>query len=248
MATSTLNIGTGYGSQLTGSEIVARALELAGLKNPAQSVTDPARVGQGFDFLRLEMSSLQAEGVILSATAWGTLTLTADENQYSAAAQGATAAAGELPGDLLDVLGTLMVSTDSTSTVKTPVEPMTADEWATLTDVNTVVARPTRYYVQRSFPIGLYLWPTPDADYTLTYRYSRLIKDIGSGNTPDLAAYWHFYLVYALASHLGRSAGLSLDTVTDLSNQAAVYKDKARRFNRPHGPVQIYSLHRGPWS
>ena len=51
-------------------------------------------------------------------------------------------------------------------------------------------------------------WPTPDADYTVQYRYARLLRNPAGGNTPDLKSYWQMYLVYELAVHLARAGGL----------------------------------------
>lgn len=246
MSTTTLAIGSVYGTQLTRNELIRRAFELATLKNVEQVVRSANKVSQAADFLQMELMALQAHGVQLHTADWQTLTTVADTDEYSAAAQGAIATASQLPGDTLDLTGTATVYLSGE--VPTPVEQITAEQWATTRDNGFTTGRPVMYFVNRTIPLKINLWPTPDAAYTFRYRQVRLLKDASTGaSTPELQAYWHMFLLYKLAFHLAMANGIDSGRVGMLAGQAKEYFQTAKAYSRARGPIQMRSTHQGPW-
>lgn len=101
---------------------------------------------------------------------------------------------------------------DTTNNQEIPVNPLTQEEWYSLTD-KTTQARVTQYYFKRN-PAGvssdLYLWPTPaDTTYDLRLWIQYPLRDVTVGTddvyfTPE----WYLALSYGLAYLLAPKYGI----------------------------------------
>lgn len=233
MPVTTPNVSTVYATEWTRDEIITRAYQIAGLLNEAGTPT-PAQKQLGADLLGMELDALQAEGIVLRTVDIATLSLVAAQATYA------------LPADTLDVVGTANVVR---SGVDTPVQPMTREEWMLLSNKNSQ-AIPTRYYLHRQATVTIYLWPVPAAETpmpTLRYQKVRLLKDTDTGaRTLDLEKYWIKAILWRVAYEVATAASLPSDRMMLLKAEADGLRARAKAYNRPHGPSQVYFAHRTP--
>jgi hypothetical protein len=237
-----MTVATTSTKEFSRREILRRALQKARLLNSAQNPSDTnPKVQAASDALEMKLADLQAEGVIVTTAELATLSLTANTPPTTVIA---------LPADTLDVQGTATLLTSTTAAGEVPVFPMGQEEWERLTD-KTVLGTPSRYYVHRLLSVSLYLWPGVSATasgWTLRYRRARLLQGNGDGTTTmDLHRHWTTYLVYAVAHELAVDNSMPSDVVAMLRTERDRLRTRSLAYNRPRGPIQIHSTHRGPW-
>lgn len=196
-------------------------------------------VGMAANFLRLELSALQAEGVILQTIERTTLTLVSGTATYT------------LPSDTIEVqlgpndqAGTI-VDTGSTESIVTT---MSRAEYLDLSDkTSAVTARPTSVYIEKLAAVTATFWPVPDTT-SVSYRYARvrLLRDTDSGSvTMDLARKWHKYLTFAVAAHVARAKSMPLDSVTSLIRESERLKDICKADDNQRGKIRFVVAHNG---
>lgn len=219
-------------------QILQLSFQLAGLLGSGKvpSADDTAMAA---NFMRLELSSLQAEQIILQITERTTLTLVAGTASYT------------LPSDTIEVAigpndqaGTIVNSSGTEVLVTT----MSRAEYMDLPDkTSTVTGMPTRVYIEKQATVSAIFWPVPDTQ-SVTYRYARvrLLKDTDSGSvTIDLARKWHKYLAYAVAAMVARAKSMAADNVLGLTKEAERLKDICKADDNQRGKLRFRVAHRG---
>lgn len=219
-------------------QLIQLAFQLAGQLGAGKSPT-AEDTAMAANFLRLELSSLQAEGIQLQTIERTTLTLVSGTASYT------------LPSDTVDVklgpndqAGTIVNS----SGTEVLVTIMSRAEYMDLPDKTaTVTGRPTRVYIEKQASVTAVFWPVPDTE-SVTFRYSRvrLLKDADSGAvTIDLARKWHKYLTYAVAAAVARAKSMQLDSVMALLNEAERLKAICKGDDNQRGKIRFRVAHRG---
>jgi len=111
----------------------------------------------------------------------------------------------ELPSDTVNALSAVIRTNAGQSTQQDiTIDRISRAEWLHIPNKYTQ-SRPAQYYVQRSVPTTLYLYPAPDdtQTYTFVYYAIRRIENTGAYmNTADIVFRFLPALVAALAFHL----------------------------------------------
>lgn len=103
-----------------------------------------------------------------------------------------------LASDTVNVLSAVIRLTNSGPTTDITIDRISREEYLDVPD-KTTQARPSQYYVQRSNPTTVYLYPAADQNYTFVYYRIRRIQDAGDyTNTADV----NFRFLPCLASGL----------------------------------------------
>jgi len=110
-----------------------------------------------------------------------------------------------LPDDTINALSAVIRTNAGLSTQQDiTIDRISRAEWLHIPNKNTQ-SRPAQYYVQRSVPTTVYLYPSPDDTQTWTFVYYaiRRIENAGAyTNTADIVFRFLPCLVAALAFHL----------------------------------------------
>lgn len=99
-------------------------------------------------------------------------------------------------------------------TTRTPLYPMTRDEYMALPD-RTTAGRPSKYYLEKSLTgngrtlLTAYFWPVPDTSGdVIEYAAALRSKDFDTGaTTPDFPTSWTKCLVYGLTAEIAPAFG-----------------------------------------
>lgn len=216
--------------------IVVRAFQMAGLLSSEQSASSVTS-GQGQmarDFLELLVDSLQAYGAIVRTTVFYDLDVTANDGQYN------------LDSSTLDVLGAAMWVADG-GDAQTAVLPMSREEYQLIGNKDAS-GSPTRFFLDRTASMTLFMWPVPDENGTLTLQQHRLLADCDDGSkTVDLERHWVRSLVLGLASDLAMASSLPEERVSMLRGQYEREVEKARGFSLPSLPTRMVLNHPTGW-
>jgi hypothetical protein len=192
-------IGTTDTWAQTRDEICSDALANVGAVGPGETAS-----GQILTFaaraLNRIVKAIDADGQFLWRISRATLTTTASTASYSI---GATYFAVDDP----------MSYKPASSDTRTPIYPMTRDEYMTVSD-RTITGTPNRYYVERTLSGGrtvlvAYFWPVPDTTSdTIEYAGAARAKDYDTGaTTSDFPSSWTTALIYGLTAELGTPFG-----------------------------------------
>lgn len=185
----------------TATDIITEALELLGVLAEGESPgTD-----QTTSSLRTlnNMIKLWSADTQIYAQNEYTLDLVASTNTYTLGVSNV----GYIPNKIINA--TLI---DTTTNQEIPINPLTQEEWYSLTD-KTTEARVTQYYFKRN-PVGVdsdfYVWPTPaDTTYDLNLWLQYPLRDVTVG-TDDVyfTQEWYLALSYGLAYLLAPKYGI----------------------------------------
>ena len=198
----------------TRDQLISTAFQLAAVY-PAGADILPEDIDSAATFMNLELMELQAEVPLLRTEQRTTLTLVAGTAEYS------------LPSDVIDVptgpndqVGTIVPASGGESIVLA----MTRQEYMALANKATgsTSGRPVKCYVEKTSPLKVVLWPTPDANsVSLRYTKTVLLRDLDTGAvTVDLARRWLQYVAYATATQIALAKSMPLDRVTYLRSEA----------------------------
>jgi len=148
----------------------------------------------------------------------------------------------ELPSDTINALSAVIRTNAGQSTQQDiTIDRISRAEWLHIPNKYTQ-SRPAQYYVQRSVPTTLYLYPAPDntQTYTFVYYAIRRIENTGAYmNTADIVFRFLPALVAALAFHLSvkkapeRMAALKQLYEEEFARAAAEDRDTASVFLVP---------------
>lgn len=118
----------------------------------------------------------------------------------------------------------------STPTVETPVEIISAIEWAEIT-VKDLQGIPTKLYAEGTYPLEtLNLWPTPNTtDKLVLYSKKSLTAFATVSTTVSLPPGYEDALVYNLAMRLAPEYGILIDAA--LAIEASESKENIKRKN-----------------
>ncbi len=112
----------------------------------------------------------------------------------------------DLLTDVVDVMTGTTAATSDVPPVYSTLVPTSREEFAAITD-RTQRDRPAQYWVWRKATPTMYLYPVPDAIYTITYWCIRRLKDVTAAQqTIDLPMRWVSSITDVLALELFDSA------------------------------------------
>lgn len=109
-----------------------------------------------------------------------------------------------LPDDTVDALSAVIRTGTGSAQQDITIDRIGRAEYLHVPNKNTQ-SRPAQYYIERTVPAKLYLYPTPDSTQAWTFRYYaiRRIQDAGAfTNTADISFRFLPCLVAALAYYL----------------------------------------------
>jgi hypothetical protein len=168
-------------------DLIAEAYERCGIE-----------VRAGYDMktalrsLNLIFAEWANRGLNLWTIEQRTTTLVAGTNSYS------------LPDDTVNALSAVIRTGSGSTQQDITIDRISRAEYLHIPNKNTQ-SRPAQYYVQRSVPTTLYLYPAPDSTttYTFVYYAVRRIDNAGTYiNTADIVFRFLPALVAALAYYL----------------------------------------------
>jgi len=110
----------------------------------------------------------------------------------------------ELPSDTVNALSAVIRTGSGSTQQDITIDRISRAEYLHLPNKNTQ-SRPAQYYVQRSVPTTLYLYPTPDSTTTYTFVYYAIRRIDNADtylNTADIVFRFLPCLVAALAYYL----------------------------------------------
>lgn len=239
-----MTVATTFTREMDITTLVKRSYQLAGLMPPEQGTSGPTwlpRASMAKDFLQAILDELQINGVFVRAVTRTYLTLTAGTAEY------------DLPDQVWDVIENgAYISADETDVTKasseTPVIQKDREAWQQMS-AKSSEGRPIIFWVDRTAnPVKVVLWPIPEEAGTIRFQTQRLLADVSEGQkTVDLERFWTLYLVWQLAHHLAVSAN-KVEHGGYCSQQAEMYKARAKAAANQHVPSQIYLAHRTGWN
>lgn len=232
-----MTVSTNTLPDLQRDELLDAAIRLTGIL-PEDEEASTKLIRMAATHLNLELSTLQAEGVVISTIERSTVTFVASTAEYT------------LPTDTLDVeLGqgdTMGTVKDTSGTTETMVTTMSRGEYLQLA-VKTTTGRPSRCYVERSTSaVKLIFWPVPDSTMaTFQFTRVRLLKAGDSGTvTMDLIRTWTQYLVFAVASSIALNSSL-FDRGGYLRQRADQLLERCKAGDAQHGTIRLTVGHSG---
>ena len=146
-----------------------------------------------------------------------------------------------LPADTVNVISAVIRTGTGQAQQDITIDRISQNEYLHLPDKNTE-ARPAQYFVQRTAPAKLFVYPAPDAVQVYTFRYYaiRRIQDAGAyTNTGDLSFRFLPCLAAGLAYYLSlkrapdRTAVLKQIYEEEFARAAAEDRDTASVFLTP---------------
>lgn len=168
-------------------DLIAEAYERCGIE-----------VRAGYDMktalrsLNLIFAEWANRGLNLWTIEQRTVTLVAGTNNY------------ELPADTVNALSAVIRTGSGSTQQDITIDRISRAEYLHIPNKNTQ-SRPAQYYVQRSVPTTLYLYPSPDSTTTYTFVYYAIRRIDNAGtylNTADIVFRFLPALVAALAYYL----------------------------------------------
>lgn len=221
----------------TRDQILSAAFQLAAVY-PAGSTVLPEDIDAAATFMNLELFELQAEIPILRTEERTTLTLVAGTFEYS------------LTSDIIDVpvgpndhIGTIVPTSGGESIVMA----MSRQEYLDLANKASTATsgRPVKCYVEKTSPLKVVLWPTPDStSQYLRFTKVRLLKDMDTGAvTVDLARRWLQYVTYAVASQIALAKSMPLERVAFLRSEAERIKKLCKQDDAQRGKIRMRISH-----
>lgn len=140
-----------------------------------------------------------------------------------------------LAGDVIDILDGAWRTGSGTSQNDRMLTRISVVEWAQTSNKNTP-GQPTQYWVNRTAPAVINIWPVPTISGTLVYWCLRAIQDAGTyGNNMDIPSRFLPAMTTGLAYYLALKAGpqamqtaIVLKTEYDRQFQLASEEDRER--------------------
>jgi len=166
------------------SEVIEEAFERCGLQS---------KTGYDIETARRSLNLLSLEWVNRGLNFWtveqGTKTLVAGTSTVT------------MDSDTVDLIQYWIRDGSGTSQSDLPISRFSVSQYSSIPNKLTE-GRPVNLYIdkQRAAPV-VYLWPTPNKDYTFVYQRIRRIEDTGAvgSNNPDVPARFLPALVSGLA-------------------------------------------------
>lgn len=211
---------------LSRDQIIRSAYQLVGVLEAGKR-PDANQLEMASDFLNMGLKALQNDGIILRTLEQSTTTLVAGQAQYTLAA------------DTLDVDDRSFYVTSGTGLARTDLalKQISRGMYMELS-LKAIQGQPTQFYVEKTDTVSVYLYPTPDANWTsVTYPRVRLLRDMDTGAvTTDLPSKYLMYVTYMLAATLALHHGL-LPRQQILMGQAQMEKQRCLNDDTERGPV-----------
>lgn len=175
--------------------IINDALSNVGALGPGKSASGVMR-DHAAQALNRVVKALDAEGKFLWRVTRRSLTLTDGTASYDLTASNT---------DVIEVDGPLNYRTSNSATNRTPIEPMSRDDYMRITD-RTIEGIPQRYFVEYTLPrtVNIIFWPTPDTTSAIV-EYSAVLRSDDYDDGDDTGSYparWLNCLVYGLTAEL----------------------------------------------
>lgn len=236
-----MTVSSTSATELSVDQICRRAMQLAGLIEPAQGTDSPdwqAKSAMARDFLEADLEHLQTVGMFQRAVDFYEVTLTAATSTYT------------LPSATLDVFGAAMYQKTG-ETTQTAVTIVDRDYYQRITD-KTAAGRPTVYYPARGQSVVVYVWPVPaTADLgTVTFQRHKVLATATDGSaTMDFERFWSEYFQWSLAHRLSLAAGIGLDRCRYFKSLADQALERAKSTsNQQFANTHIQIAHRTGWT
>ena len=157
-----------------------------------------------------------------------------------------------LANDTLDIVPGEIQVLESGGTNYIPVRLISQGDYWKKPDRSSSTGIPTQVMIEKnraysgtthafSGRLSLYVYPKPDATYTLYYTRVRRLADLDSGaNDVDAPERWMKVLVDLLAAEISPDCGLNQDERGDLMVRAVQSKTTALRNDRDRAPTKFY--------
>jgi hypothetical protein len=166
------------------SEVIEEAFERCGLQSKTGYDIETAR--RSLNLLSIEWAN---RGLNFWTVEQGTATATDSVSTIT------------MPADTIDLIQYWIRDGSGTSQTDLPLSRVSVSQYSTIPN-KLSEGRPVNLFIdkQRDAPV-VYLWPTPDKDYTFVYQRIRRIQDTGTlgSNTADIPARFLPCLVAGLA-------------------------------------------------
>lgn len=204
---------TDWDFKLTRNEIIQRALRLVGALSTGE-VVSAEQYQQGYDALNSIIKGWQARHVFLWAMKTGTVSILTSTKSYTLT---------EDPPIIYIERAWIRKTNDD--------NPMELISWSQYQDIpdKDSTGEPYQYTIDNKSAQTLWVWPKPDANYTMAYlAYTKLSDWDSSSGTGDLPAKWQQALTWTLAHELGFEYGLKLGEIQLLEKQAEKFFREAQ--------------------
>ena len=215
--------------------LVADAYRMASLLGDQQTL-DNHRLQKGMRALERIVKSPAFNGCMPKVVAPELIDIDADDGTYS------------LPAYVIAPFGEGSFHLDD-ETQENRVTELTRQQYQAIGDKSTT-GRPYQYFADRTTdPVTLWLYPVPDADGTLRLQVQRLRADVtDSTATLELERHWARGVTWTLAQELALAAGLPLNRVRYIGEEAKVEVRQAFGESSQTASVSARIDHPTPWS
>jgi len=217
-------------------ELIEGALRICGVLDPETGTATTAQLAKGAEALNMIVKGLQTDGMPLWAIKKSTITLTADDKDYSV-----TDMSISRPLRVIQAY-----RTDTNSSVDTPLEVITRDEYINLGNKSSTGVPVLLYYdPQLTDALAtLYVYPTPStsaaSNNTVTIYYQRPFEDFDvAADTPDFPQEWYRTVKWLLAADLAFEYQVPTDKVDRIEAKAQMAHQKVLDFGQEEGSVHI---------
>lgn len=240
-----MTVSASAGRQWTVNQMVARAYKYAGLLHQSSSPSE-SEYQLGRELLEDIIDSLAAESEAARAVTFYDLTITAAQVT-------AETYKFDMPSYVMDLLDPAMYIPASETDLEradgeTVMRLIPMEDWHRQ-GAKSATGIPTRFAAFRvNDIIQAWVWPIPNEQGTIRFRYHRDLADVDSGTaTLDLRNYWMDFVKKRLAADLCQANSMSLRKIQYLDGMAARALQAAKGQANPRSNNQIYVVHRGPY-
>jgi hypothetical protein len=207
--------------------LIARALNLAGVLNAGhQPTADQKAVGT--DLLQMNLTALQADGILLHAIERYTQALVAGDTFIVA------------PADTIDVEDGAVVTNVAGNDIE--LQLLTSRDYARLAVKATTIGQPVQYMPERNpdLSITIYFYPVPDSNWpTVTYPRVRKLRDSDGGNVDiDVPVKFLEAVTLKLASRFCRHYNRDVKAKA-LMEEYDDARDRAMNDETQRGPLRL---------
>lgn len=223
-----MTVAATYSWDPTATAVVRQALRMAGLLGLGDEPT-PAEVAAGAEMLNTRLKAWQAAQRLLSHV---------DKEEELTLVSGT--AAYTITDDTIDVELPAMAVSATDSDVEYQVDRMTLDEYVALSN-KSQAGIPNLILVERlKGSVQLTLYPVPDGNVTkLKYTRRRLIRDMTSASTVDLAARHIRAVILMVAIDMAESFNKSDDKIARLESRLANAMAEVKRDSQEKGNLHM---------
>lgn len=224
---------------MTPRDLIKSSLRLIGVLASGETPTSD-QSNDALDSLNAMISSLSIDGFMVYKV---------DREEFTLAASQASRTMGS-GGNFSTTRPTEVVRvTVKSGSIELPVDMVTVEQWAAITDKSTVSSYPWKTYIEGTYPLETFnFYPTPSASSTVViYSLKPIASTLALSDTLSMPNGYEDFLKYALGIRLAPEYGRQIDPTimarTDELKATIIRKNTRPVYMQNDAPVKKRRYH-----